>query len=380
MVSLFGVLLLGSAGITVDSGPPAVLMVAAPARTADGISLSQLLASAASAIEESSALTVRTAEQAGVDLVALDACGFERAFACWSRLVARSSQPPPVALFVLLIADSVDRPQVSLLMLDLRTTDHLDIVDPDALEDAMFERSVFGPRAVVELTDPAAVAGYVRDQLAGPLATGLRRLGADQPWGQVEIAGPAGLGIDVDGRPVGVTREGATVLTAMAPGTRAISVRDGGVLVLEERVAVDSGRTSHLQVTLHNRSALAAPMRYGGLAATAAGVALTLVAVARTSGKVEARCISRIGDPAPRCPDPGFATTGFSASTAPSGDLAAINPPGLELAPLGFSLICAGVTWAVGGWLTDDDTVATILLIAGAIVGGGTYAALAVGG
>jgi hypothetical protein len=271
------------------------------------------------------------------------------------------------------------RLSVTLLDVDLALHEH-DIADkqrPDweqGLEALVNERAVlFGP-AFIELESGApfepAIARFVDESLRPPLAA----RGEWDPFGEIVVTAPAGAEVEIDGRPAGTTKEGPLAIDRVLAGRHTVQVRHRAYLPYETPVDVPRlDRTSVDAVLIPRPAEGAAELRravlWSGVGLMAVGTVLASVAVFRQNGDVEVYCFAGGTPPSSCAGSRQFQTAGYSSGVAPSfkNDL---NPGGVLVLPLGYSVFLTGATWSLGTLVFGSDgDVPWVQLAAGVVAG-----------
>jgi hypothetical protein len=101
---------------------------------------------------------------------------------------------------------------------------------------------------------------------------------------------------------------------------------------------------------------------WSGVGAAVAGASIVAIAIAKHNGDVETTCFAVPGN---GCKSGSqFETVHYDPSSTD------VNPSGILLAPLGYSIFGAGATWSLGTLLLGEgDDVPWIPLAAGIAVG-----------
>ncbi|MFO0726130.1 MAG: hypothetical protein U1E65_20270 [Myxococcota bacterium] len=201
----------------------------------------------------------------------------------------------------------------------------------------------------------------------------LEEAGFWEAWGEVIVETPlAGLEITVDGAPVGATLSGETHIQEVRAGPRQIVLEGPSVERFQAQLEVQRGVSVRLKPDLQvlgSAKDVRTVVIIGGAVTAAVGLALSAVAIARHSGGLETYCFQ--GSAAGCSAGSGFESTSFSASKA--AKLEPVNPSGLLLLPLGYSLLGAGASWSLGTLFSSSDDVPWIPLAIGAGIGIAAY-------
>lgn len=382
--------------IAVDERTPSVLLVTSPGGATGGGHTSSLLRAASAAFAAHTDLRLLSPEQAGADLARFAACDRLVRLSCWVRAVrpdASGTKTPGADsdedlrfLVVLSSAPTGDgRLRLSPMLIDTdRALEALQRLGSggagaaEAAEDAVFAGAERAASETIDPEDEAALDGYFRTLVTRALRSSLERTGHWSPQARLSLrAGVGGLGIRVDGRLVGTTGAGETLLTGLRAGRREVELVGPRGATSRALVDLRPGEGSALlleaPVPATARVARSAAL-WGGLAVGVVGASLTAVGLAQ-QGQIDARCLVRASEPDASCASLGFVSTGLEPGAAPTADPARVDPGAVALAPLGFGLIGLGATTALGTWLfTDADEPPWWPLVAGLVVGGASFA------
>lgn len=242
----------------------------------------------------------------------------------------------------------------------------------DDVEATIGEEAVLVPSIRAEVRDAQEAETFLATTFSRELQPKLEERGHWEPYGDVEIETNADApSFRVDGDSIGTgTRH--TKLAGVRPGTHAIEVEAPGFLPAEVEVTVTKGAVAPLRVELgiapnNTVGIVRAITLWGGVAVAAAGAAVLIYGLA-SGGGAETSCFRGSDCEASRA----FRTFGYDASAA--GTLEPVNPPGVLVVPLGYSLAGAGATFALGTWLIGgEEDVPWIQWIAGVAVGALAY-------
>jgi hypothetical protein len=219
----------------------------------------------------------------------------------------------------------------------------------------------------------------MRSYVAGVFAQDLRRAfeanESWEPYGELELTAPiAGLAIEIDALSAGTTRGGTTRITRVMPGSRKVTVSHPDYQSFQTTVEVRRKEVARVDARLERittASSLQPVLFWSGIGVSAVGAALVVAALARQSSDVETFCVSGSS-----CETSNrFQTLGYDTSNVPAfGSEANVNPSGIMVAPLGYSLIGVGATWTVGSlFMSDSEDVPWIQIVAGVAVGIAAY-------
>jgi hypothetical protein len=237
------------------------------------------------------------------------------------------------------------------------------------LEATINEKAIDAERK--EVADAEAARVYLEEAFTGRIGEVFQQTGHWEPFGGIALRGaPRGLELSVDNVLVGLTGDDPTRILHVAPGQRTVKLIGEGYRPYSAVVAVTRQQIAEHQVELVREGGSGSSIRtaaiWGGAAVATVGAVLTVMALARSDGDVVTYCIGCGGGST-------FQTLGYSSEAASRFEAA--NPPGVLMAPLGLALAGAGGSWSIGTLLgTDEGDVPWIPLLAGLVVGAGTYA------
>lgn len=249
-----------------------------------------------------------------------------------------------------------------------------------AVEAAVNERAVAVSTPFTEVRDRAEAERWLDGLVAERLRPVFEAAGAWRPWGGIELRGAgAGFVVEVDGVTIGTTGADPTRLVLVPPGRRAVVLTHPEHAPVRAEVVVEAGRLVPLVVEPELLAGATHALRdvttWSGVGLAAAGAVTLAVALVRADGDVVTYCLGA-GDGAvvAGCdPSSQFQRAGYDPGATP-GFSGALNPPGVRLAPLGYSLVLTGVIWSLGAVLLGDTREAPwIPLVAGVILGAATY-------
>lgn len=178
-----------------------------------------------------------------------------------------------------------------------------------------------------------------------------------QPYGTIEIVTDrGGHEIHLDGVAVGSTNPGRTHLTGVSAGGHQVRLSAPGLHPWRSKVEVPAQGIATLKATVlvaSNPQALAARQitQWSGVGLMLAGVVITSVAVASQDPGVVTYCVQGTQN----CAGDRFTSINYDPSQAPTTGRG-LNPDGVLLGPLGYSLMLTGTAWSLATLLFDDDT------------------------
>lgn len=202
----------------------------------------------------------------------------------------------------------------------------------------------------------------------------LEEAGYWEAWGELVIeTSLEGLEITIDGAPVGATAPGETRVQEIRAGSRSITFQSPAIERFDGTVEIQRGTTVRFHPdisTLSGGGSIRTAVIIGGAVTAAIGVAVSAIAIGRHSGGIQTYCFqgSTLGCSA----GSGFESTAYSPSRADR--LEPVNPSGLLLLPLGYSLVGAGAAWSFGSFFSSDQDIPWLALAVGAGVGVAAYA------
>lgn len=219
--------------------------------------------------------------------------------------------------------------------------------------------------------DGAEMERYLQRMFRGPLKAGFGTHW--EPYGELTVVSKsAGAQVILDGNAIGLLEAGTTRITGVRPGERVVRVERSGFAPMEKTIQVRPGGAAKLELSMVQTELGLNPAMRGGLlwtgvAAAAAGIATTIYAVTKQAD-VRVSCFTTNEN----C---SGGSTFITSNYAPEnvGTLEPINPGGVALAPLGFSLVAAGAGWALSSWLMDEEAFPWLEFLIGVAAGGATY-------
>lgn len=281
----------------------------------------------------------------------------------------REARPPPPRFLVILSVVSQAASSDRLIANLLDTDDALGYIhefneraisapqDKEQLETKIAEFSVRAAPPPVTVAQ-GQIEPFLRKLLLEEFRAELETSGNWEPYGQavLEVAEP-GLELELDGRRIGTTKPGRTVIRTLA-GEHSIRLVHPGLVPIERRASVERGKSTSVAITVERpKNEVARGLRrgafWGGLVLAAAGAALTVLA-AHQAGSAGRQPVCIHLDPSRRCGGVEFVRSGGgdSAQSIRSDP----NGTGVPLAPLGYSLAGMGGAWAIGSAVGDSDS------------------------
>ncbi len=262
------------------------------------------------------------------------------------------------------------------------------LIDTDLALQIMHEsnRSVEDWQDTAEgrISASALVVPAVTGQLRGPddaqvffgrffdssLQPVLTKAGHWRPYGRIDVdSAHNGAAIFLDGQALGVTRAGITRIEKVDPGPHRLRIEHPKYQPWTAEFHVQRGRTHHtqarLQARVDNSSASARDVTFWtGAALATLGAGLTAYGIQRTDSGIQSACFD-----APQTPCTSgtrFITFGYSPQRVDSGPL---NPVGVMIVPLGYSLVGTGTVLGVGALLSEEEKLPWMSWAIGLAVG-----------
>lgn len=241
------------------------------------------------------------------------------------------------------------------------------------LEITIRDQALVAPPKTGQITDSEDVSAFFKDLFFQNLRRPLTTSRHWRPYGAIQIQSPvAGQGIILDGITVGTTQSGITHIEQVPAGQHELALEHPEYYRFETNVEVAHQDTQVITVELKPKGsasviALRQGLIWGGLAVTAAGVAMTTVALGTQDDTLRTYCTT------PNCGGQQFTTTGYNATPDPSFD-DSVNPNGVLLGPLGYSLALTGAAWSLTTLLIGDESdIPWLQITSGLVLGGLAY-------
>lgn len=243
----------------------------------------------------------------------------------------------------------------------------------ERVETAVTERAVVASPPRAEISSREDARAYLDTLVREHLQPVLEERGHWEPWGTVLLRTKTEepLEILLDGKSVGATTPDETELVQISAGSHVVELSHPDFA--PARATMEVRRADRVEVeiplirTADDPFVLRPILTWSGLLLAAAGGAIAIIAVVRADDEVKTACFDGSS-----CAHDGFLTFGYTTNAS---DPASVNPSGVLMAPLGYSLAATGATWSLGTLLFGDDhDIPWIQLVAGLAVGGGAYA------
>ncbi|MBI2374057.1 MAG: hypothetical protein HYV07_08665 [Deltaproteobacteria bacterium] len=235
---------------------------------------------------------------------------------------------------------------------------------------------LYGPERV-EVSTPEETSQFLDKLFSTQLWRIFEKSGNWEPYGEISLVGvEAGYAVSLDGNVVGTTASDQTQLREVVSGLRRLRLEHPSIHPLDLEVDVARGKTVSVEVHPIPIGDAGAKLVRGivtwtGAGVAAIGAAITVAAILAEDSDVKTYCFKGEGSPCESARR--FATLGYDPSKADTLD-PSVNPAGVMLAPLGYSLIGAGLTWSLGTELLGPkDELPWIPLAVGAAVGALSY-------
>lgn len=286
------------------------------------------------------------------------------------------------------VSGQADRLSVSLLNTDLAL---------NYLHEASREAPDWQDVVEAKIESAAVVVPTVRAKTEGPAEaeTFLTRLfeesfrgpfeatGQWSPYGTIELRTSVDNAmVFLDERPVGSTQAGLTRIEKVDPGLHALRLEHPSFEPFSQQVEVRRMQSIEVQANPAARLAVVSDVPrtltlWGGVAIAAAGVGLSIYGATRPDSSLSVACF----EGSPDCTGGRrFITFGYDSSKA-DRDPAGINPKGVMIVPLGYSLVGTGAAFSVGALLSEPSEVPWLTWLTGVVVGAAAYGiSAAVGG
>lgn len=243
------------------------------------------------------------------------------------------------------------------------------------VETIIAERAIVARPQRGKVSEEFEARKLFEDYFVNTLRRSFEDAGHWEPYGEVQIEVPvSGVGIEVDGVTVGTTRAGVTTLTNVREGEHTLALAHPEYAPWSSTFVARRRDVVRLTPQLDERAsgasaALRQTLIWGGIGVAAAGVLVTGLAIAGQDDDVMTLCF----DPSASCGGKDFTTTGFAPDAAPTFD-DDVNPSGILVAPLGYSLVITGATWSLTTLLFGDEgDFPWWQLVAGVAAGGAAY-------
>jgi hypothetical protein len=358
---------------------PLPMIVVKPGASSSAVFGSNLFRTAEAALFARTGLALEAPEKSGIDLNAIAACPTSELLACYARSVPESTQRlRRKHLLVVTLFDRADKKTtVSSLLIDLEAAraarESIFAGDQDAsqrLEDAIFERTTRAPEKVLSLGDQNAVSTYFKHLFEQQLRPMFEATGDFEPYGEIELAGaPPDLEISVDDDLFGSTTGRNMTLREIRPRKVKVELRDpaGKWLPMVREIEVVRGQRTLFEAELIATAdpgaapAVRKAAFWGGIGVAAVGAALAIYAV---SAAPDAERVNL------EATNNRFATFCELSQDRPG----ACSGNGVRVAPLGYSMMLGGGTWAAGTALFGEEADwPWVQVVAGLVAGAAAY-------
>lgn len=319
----------------------------------------------AEALKPNTNLSVRSAEQAGLDLNRLLACPSDRRLSCWTEQVRASTTNTELRHLFVLSARSLTPGQdrIALTWMDL---DQAAKILNDGLtlgaqqtEDALFAASLsIGPRTVRAET----IEGTLKRIVEQELQSRLRTQGHWQRLSALTIESDCtDCTLIMDGRIIAPLRAGRTRVTNLPAGEHSLQLNRQGKtrLACAREISIPSAKSVELRGCAGStgpQRASAAALRWAGIAALAGGAVLVGVGAHQAATGPSTVCVTR----GPECQGLGFASLG------------GVNRGGPSWVALGAGVGTAGAG-LLGGSYLEAEPPWWLTVLGAALLGGTAY-------
>lgn len=270
------------------------------------------------------------------------------------------------------LPDRADRLSVALVDTDIALQlfhearrDHPDW--DDRFEARVDSGALVGDTVSVQVTTADQVSAFFTRFLRHNVRRRLERTGHWRPFGRVRLKSNVPRAAIVwDGRTVGSTARGDTQLTQARAGQHSLTIEHPEYEPSTHNVEVTAGATSVMQVNLRRKPGQNSLGRqivlWTGVGLVAVGGAIGIYALTQQDGDAVTVCVD--------CPSGrSFQSAGYNPE---AGIDEAINPSGVLIGPLGYSIAATGATWSLGALLSDDE-FPWLPMVIGLAIGGLSY-------
>jgi hypothetical protein len=238
--------------------------------------------------------------------------------------------------------------------------------------------AVLLPPIRANLRDPDETRRFLEKLFLEDFRALFERASHWHPYGSILLEGTeAGLGVTLDGDTVGTTSEGATKVHQVLPGTHRVELVHPEYAPFSQDITVTAGGTTRVEGKPSRVARTASSVHrlvfWSGVATAVAGAALTVYGITRPIGGPTTACFDVPGS---ECvANSKFVTFGYDKDATIARD---VNPSGVMIVPLGYSLASTGAAWSIGSLLTDESDIPWIPVVAGLGLGVLLYGASAI--
>lgn len=243
----------------------------------------------------------------------------------------------------------------------------------DATEAKVNSAAVVSPPERAQVAGPEEARAFLEQLFESRFERAFRSTGNWEPYGTIELTGTApGAIVYVDGEPIGAAQPDVTRVERVDPGLREVRVELAEHLPDQVEVRVRRGETASARVELAPKPRVGSAVprtvtMWTGAALFAAGVGITIYGATRPQSDLRTYCIDGPGGDCAATNQ--FVTFGYDPEAPPRE----INPSGVLVVPLGYSLAGAGAAFGLGGWLSAEDDLPWIPWVVGLVVGATAY-------
>jgi hypothetical protein len=364
---------------------PLVLIVVSPKGSRTETGPSEILRKTALILEPKTSIAVKSPEQAGADVDAIQSCEDRSRLSCWVLAIrrdeGRTAKHRARYLVVMSLREQgrgVDRISAMLFDLDRAATAYNETPRDrsnwvDVAENRIFETAIESHGGVVDAREAGALEQLLRRVFLDHFRPGFERNGHWEPFGRIEIekARP-GLIIDIDGKTVGSADSDVAAIDDVLPGRHSIALTDpsGALEPWRGEVEVARGETRAIAALLVERKSaisIRGATFWTGIGVGVLGLGLSAYAVLAPAHVARAKICSGASCSAQ---PPEFASFCEKSASDPSS----CSSGGVLVAPLGFAMIGTGAAWSLGSELLEaDGRIPWISLLGGIVLGGAVY-------
>lgn len=183
-----------------------------------------------------------------------------------------------------------------------------------------------------------------------------------RPYGELTLVGPdPGLAIVIDGDTVGTTQGETTRILQVLPGSHRVGLTHPDYTPFQQDVTVTAGATTQVDARPARVAGSAAGLHqvvfWTGVAASVAGAALVGYAFTLPAN-VTTACFEGEGCSS----NSAFVSFGYDPQASLARD---VNPSGVLVAPLGYSLVLTGAAFSLGTLFIGESEIPWLPVVLG---------------